>query len=328
MVPVTRALNGLPGSARRVRTEITPPRASEPYATDPGPRAMSMPSTTDGSRNVPLGPTRRSAVTRPPSIRNSVRPRASPRTAGTAACPSETWLMPGHGLERLHEVLGIAPRDLRARQHGRGGPGRRIDAGRRTEHGHRLVGERSELESTSSLPGQRRRRQARATCPPASTTITWNGTGGAGAQVKRPSLSVRAEPLIPTMDTDAPATGAAGAVRARGGLRIDWTSELPPSARTAQPPAHSRAVVNASEKTPSVRQARQTCVSAHRRAFTSHSMASCTRSRTTSVISHNCRAPDNMRVAVTRTSGSDGAFDRGSTPSRSRRTRRSTEPPP
>ncbi len=44
--------------------------------------------------NVALGPTRRSELTRAPSIRISVRPRARPRIAGTAACPSETWLTP------------------------------------------------------------------------------------------------------------------------------------------------------------------------------------------------------------------------------------------
>ncbi len=40
--------------------------------------------------NVALGPTRRSDETRLPSISNNVRPRASPRTAGTEAWPSDT----------------------------------------------------------------------------------------------------------------------------------------------------------------------------------------------------------------------------------------------
>ena len=36
--------------AEPMRTEITPPNASDPYATDPGPRATSTLSTTVGSR--------------------------------------------------------------------------------------------------------------------------------------------------------------------------------------------------------------------------------------------------------------------------------------
>ena len=43
---------------------------------------------------VALGPTRRSEETRAPSIRIRVRPRARPRTAGTAAWPSETLETP------------------------------------------------------------------------------------------------------------------------------------------------------------------------------------------------------------------------------------------
>jgi hypothetical protein len=41
-----------------------------------------------------LGPARRSEVTRAPSMMMSVRPRARPRTAGTAAWPSDTWFTP------------------------------------------------------------------------------------------------------------------------------------------------------------------------------------------------------------------------------------------
>ena len=65
-----------------------------------------------GSRKVALAPTRRSEVTRAPSMRISVRPRASPRTAGTAAWPSDTWLTPGDVLERLHQVGRLAHRDV------------------------------------------------------------------------------------------------------------------------------------------------------------------------------------------------------------------------
>ena len=82
--------SGASGATRLVRAAITPPKASDPYATDPGPRATSTLSSAKGSRNVALGPTRRSAVTRAPSIRISVRPAAKPRMAGTAACPSDT----------------------------------------------------------------------------------------------------------------------------------------------------------------------------------------------------------------------------------------------
>ena len=90
MVPLKPAESGDPGATRRVRTEITPPKASDPYATDPGPRETSTLSITVGSMNVALGPARRSELTRAPSIKISVRPRARPRMAGTAACPSET----------------------------------------------------------------------------------------------------------------------------------------------------------------------------------------------------------------------------------------------
>src|SRR5688500_17707767 len=43
---------------------------------------------------VALAPTRRSELTRAPSIKIKVRPRARPRIAGTAAWPSDTWLTP------------------------------------------------------------------------------------------------------------------------------------------------------------------------------------------------------------------------------------------
>src|SRR5687767_2564382 len=43
---------------------------------------------------VALAPTRRSELTRAPSIKINVRPRARPRIAGTAAWPSDTWLTP------------------------------------------------------------------------------------------------------------------------------------------------------------------------------------------------------------------------------------------
>src|SRR5687767_7821605 len=190
-----------------VRTEITPPKASDPYATDPGPRAISTPSTMDGSMKVALGPTRLSEVTRLPSIRIKVRPRARPRTAGTAACPSDTWFTPGTFSTICIRFAG--PRCATSARDS-------IVMAAPSEAS--ILGATPAVTSTSSLTTDSTESvsvwpsvltsMALPTRPPGRMTTTTNGGRGSGFQVNRPSLSVRTEPGRPTMVTSAPATGA------------------------------------------------------------------------------------------------------------------------
>src|SRR5688572_21113456 len=203
-VPLPRTCSGEPGSARRVRTEMTPPRASDPNATEPGPRDTSMPSNVPGSANVALGPTRRSDVTRPPSTSSSVRPRARPRMAGTAACPSETWLTPGTVSSACIRFSGALCAICREESSVIPAAGVVVTLGATPTTVN--DSSRSGLTASSTCPSTRSTVTGLTTCPAGKTMITWNGTSGRGDQVNRPSESVLTVPGYPAMDTVAPGT--------------------------------------------------------------------------------------------------------------------------
>ncbi len=202
-LPLTR--NGLSGATVGVRTEMTPPSASDPYATEPGPRATSIPSIDDGSRKVALGPTRRSDVTRAPSMRSSTRPRAMPRIAGTAACPSDTWLTPGTVSSACRRCSGerrwscVRERSVVAAA----GAASMLGAAPTTVTDSSPSGSTWTVVSASIV----RMSTGFATCPPGRTTTTWNGGATPGPREKRPSASVFVDPAVPAMVTIAPATG-------------------------------------------------------------------------------------------------------------------------
>ena len=182
---------------------MTPPNASDPYATDPGPRATSTPSSTNGSRNVALGPTRRSDVTRAPSMRISVRPRARPRIAGTAACPSDTTDTPATFSSNCVRLAGCRTSISRAVRRVVPLPGAVSIRGALPA----TVTDSSSRGAISStmvpVDGITSTRTGFMYRPPGMMTSTSNGGAGSGFQVNRPSASVRTTPGRPRMDTSA-----------------------------------------------------------------------------------------------------------------------------
>ena len=187
---------------------MTPPKASEPYATEPGPRATWIPSRTNGSRYVALGPTRLSEVTRAPSIRMSVLPLARPRITGTAACPSETLLTPGTFSSACVRLTGwrtsISVRDRSVVAF----PGAVSMSGAVpavTVTDSSMRGDTRISKPDSGIDSTRYGVIYRS---PGRTTRTSKGRVGLGVSVKRPSASVRADPVFPITVTSAFATGA------------------------------------------------------------------------------------------------------------------------
>ena len=215
-----------------------------------------MPSSTAGSRNVALGPTRRSEVTRAPSISSSTRPRARPRMAGTAAWPSETWLMPGTVSSACSRCSGARVASCRRDRSvvAAAGEASMLGAAPRTVTDSSANASTCTVRSLSIFSMT----TGLATCPPGITTTRWNGVGGAGASVNRPSTSVVIAPGRPATETVAPAMAApdlesttrpekvAGWPAAAGGFRNMSAAKTTAARRTTTckrpPPGNSEEV--------------------------------------------------------------------------------------
>ena len=199
---------------------------------------MSMPSNVAGSANVALGPTRRSDVTRPPSISSSVRPRAMPRIAGTDACPSDTWLMPGTVSSACSRCSGERCAICRDDSIvvAAAGVALMLGAAPTTLRDSCASGL---ISTVSSPPSRVSTVNGLATCPPGSMTMTWNGASGRGFQVNRPSASVFTVPGRPTIETVALATPLRSAgLTTRPDNVVSWAAaeaaEQRASAKTAE----------------------------------------------------------------------------------------------
>ena len=151
----------------------------------------------------------------------------------------------GHGLERLHQILGTSLRDLRTGQNRsrRGGGG--IDAGRRAEHGHRLVCQCRNADCRRPL--LKRINGHRPNDLPAREhddhleRHRWHG------RPREPSIRIR-----PSRAGDArrwrwtPPQAEPRCPQGRGGPRNDRASGQPRPARTPPAATHSTTALNPS----------------------------------------------------------------------------------
>ncbi len=155
MVPLKPAESGDPGATRRVRTEMTPPKASDPYATEPGPRETSTLSITVGVHerraraNAPFGA---DACAVDQDQRAAAREAAD---GGHRRLSLRDLIDAGHVLERLHQVRRLPHGDIPAADRRRAGSGARGDAGRGARHGDRLAHERRDGDHELRLGAER-----------------------------------------------------------------------------------------------------------------------------------------------------------------------------
>ena len=202
-------LSGAPGATSRVLAEMTPPKASEPYATEPGPRETSTPPRTKGSRYKAPGPARRSELARAPSIRIRLRPFARPRMAGTEVCAGAVRETPATfsrvsarlaGWRDSMSAFGTIVVPLA------GGDSIEGAAPAVTLTLSSTIG-RTAI-ATSPSAGTAVTRKGFMYWPPGSTISTSNGATGSGATGIGRRLSVRCVPVKPSTETSAPAMGA------------------------------------------------------------------------------------------------------------------------
>ena len=169
-----------------------------------------------GSRNVALGPARRSEFTRAPSMRMRVRPLDRPRSAGTAAWPSLTWFTPGTFSSACTRLAGIRVCSSACDRLVVAAPGVASMSGAAPDTVTRSLTSASTVTTSGSSPVG----SAVTSCgfrkmPPDVTTRISNGSGGSGVHVKRPLASVTTEPARPRMLTSAPAIGVPSAPTTR-----------------------------------------------------------------------------------------------------------------
>jgi len=207
---------------------MIPPNASDPYATDPGPRITSISPTVSGSRKEADGPARRSAVTRPSSIRISVRPLDNPRRAGTADCPSPVTPAPGM-LSRTSGTRAGArcsrsPRPITVAA--AAGGSSRSGTMPATTVTVSLAADSNRISSGPSA-GTSRTVTGRNATPSGRITTSSKGSAGVGSSRNRPSASASAVPVWPTTTTRAPPRGCPSGPSSR------------PSSANAHPPSTS-----------------------------------------------------------------------------------------
>ena len=151
--PVKRPPNGAPGAARqRPQLDHAAERVGAVGDRARTARHLDALERRPGRGRSRSGPTRRSAVTRAPSIRISVRPAASPRIAGTAAWPSEMVATPATFSSDWATCIGWRLRRSSAGTVVTPLAGGVFERGRRARHDHDRLLERRERSRSAGGP--------------------------------------------------------------------------------------------------------------------------------------------------------------------------------